>query len=122
MGRISARIATILLALFIAIVGLVGAFALSCTALYAFMADTMPPPLAALAASAIVFATALLLVLLVLAIGWRGGRRRGEDSLFVAGRAIGSLLADRAQEFADENPPASLLMSLLAGFIAGARK
>ncbi len=122
MGRISARIVTILLALFIVLVGVAGAFALSCMALYAFMADMMPPPLAALAASAIVLATALLLALLVMAIGWGGRRRRGEDGLFAAGRAIGSLLADRVQEFADENPRASLLMSLLAGFIAGARK
>jgi hypothetical protein len=122
MGRISARIMTGLLALFIAMIGIIGAFALLCTALYAFMAGMMPPPLAALAAGAVVLMTAFLFALLVVAIGWSDRRRRREDSLFVAGRAIGALLADRIQQFSDENPRASLFMSLLAGFVSGARK
>lgn len=122
MRGLSVRIATTLVAVLIATAGVVGAFALSCTALYAFLASVLSPPLAALAASAIVLVTALLLAGLVFAIGWRRGRRRREGSLFVAGQAIGALLADRVHEFADENPRASVLMSLLAGFVSGTRR
>ena len=122
MGRISARIVTALLALFVATIGIVAAFALVCTALYVFMASMMPAPLAALAASAIVLMITLLFALLMVAIGWSDRRGRKEDSLFVAGRAIGALLAGHVQDLADKSPRASLLMSLLAGFITGARK
>jgi hypothetical protein len=86
------------------------------------MSGLMPPPLAALVSGAIVLLTALLFASLVVAIGWRGGRRKREDRMFIAGRAIGLLLAERVQELAEENPRASLLLSLLAGFVAGARK
>lgn len=122
MGRIPARIAAILLAIIVALLGVVGAFVLSCVALYEVMAGVMAPPLAALVSAAIVLGGALVVALLVVAIGWRGVRRSSQDSLFVAGSAIGTLLADRVQQFAEENPRASLVMSLLAGFISGARR
>jgi len=122
MGRIPARVAAILLAIMVVLLGIMGAFVLACVALYAAMTGLMAPPFAALASAAIVLAGALVVAVLVVAIGWRGVRRSRQDSLFVAGSAIGALLADRVQQFAEENPRASLLMSLLAGFMSGARK
>jgi len=122
MGRIPARIAAILLAIVIVLLGVMGAFILCCVALYAAMAGLMAPPFAALASAAIVLAGAMLVALLVVAIGWRSRRRSGQDSLYTAGNAIGTLMADRVAEFAEENPRASLVMSLLAGFMAGTRR
>jgi hypothetical protein len=122
MRSISTRILTALLALLFITVGAITAFAFLCTALYAFIAGMMSPPLAALASGGIVLVTAVFLAMLVLAIGWKGARRGKADNMYVAGRAIGAFFAREVQEFAETNPRASLFISLLAGFIAGSRR
>jgi hypothetical protein len=122
MRRISIRIVATLLALLLVTVGAIAAVAFLCTALYVVMAGMMSPPIAALASGGIVLLSAILFAGLVLAIGWKGARRGREDNLFVAGRAIGTFFSAEIRDLAEANPRASLLMSLLAGFIAGTRR
>ena len=104
------------LALLVACVGVVTAFAFVCLALYDGWLYVFSPAIAALVTSVTVLVVTALIVGMFVLMG-RG--RRDTSDAYSAGRTIGSLFAKRFRSYAEENPHASLLMSLLAGFAAG---
>jgi hypothetical protein len=92
-----------------------------CFALYAALCSLLSPALAALASGAIVFISTVFIVVIANALGRAMTRRRLADNPIAAGRALGAMFARQFQSFSTKNPSASLLATLFAGFVSGAK-
>jgi hypothetical protein len=113
---IFSRIAVWLVLVVVACTGIAVSLGYFFFAIFAAFSSLMPPALAALATGfAILVAT-----FLIVAIGtvWARGRRRPEQDTHATGRALGAMFSGKFRDFADENPRASTLMSLVAGFFS----
>ena len=120
MRGIFKRVALFLVALVVACVGAAASFAYFCYAIFAAYAIILSPPLAALATGSTILIVTAALVGIAVATA-RAPRRRESDT-FTAGRALGSLFAEIFRAFAKEDSKASVLMSLISGFFAGAKR
>jgi hypothetical protein len=114
------RFVVILVAVVIACAGVTASFGFFCFALYAWLATILSSALAALL-------TGFLILLATALIGacvgaWlRGRARRPKDkSPFAFGKALGEMFGAQYRTFMKENPSASTIMSVVAGFMTGA--
>ena len=117
MRAIAERIAALLVGTIVVATGVLASLVFLCYAVFAYFATMLSPPLAALATASFVLLAALAGALAL--NGW--GRRPGLNHRQAADEAVGALLAAQFGSLAAKNPRASLLMSLAAGFLAGAR-
>jgi hypothetical protein len=82
----------------------------------------MPSSLAALTTAVLILIAGFFIVAAVMAWARARIRNRTENDSFAAGRAIGAMFQRHFDTFAEENPRASLFMSLISGFFAGANR
>lgn len=115
MRAIAGRIGFLLIGMAVAAAAVSMSFVFLCYALFALLAAYLPAAAAALLTAAGILCTALLGLLAMKA----GSRRRAADRPFAAGEALGSMFAESLKGLAAKNPTASIVASLLAGFVAG---
>jgi hypothetical protein len=117
---IFARIGLYLIVAVIVSTGIIASFAFFCLSIYASLSDLMSPPLAALVTGFAILIVTFLVAATVTALART--RRRPKDDTFASGLALGAMFAEKFRSYAEENPRASFLMSLIAGFMSGANR
>lgn len=120
MRDLAARVVALLISLTIMCAAAAASFGFFCFAIFSWLSALMPTALAAAATGFAVLVPAALVVMAVHA--WLRARapRRPSGDPFGAGLALGAVFARQFGSFVAENPRASLLASLAAGFLAGA--
>ncbi len=113
------RVIVYVVALTVACAGVAASFAFFCFAIFAFLSTLMAPAFAALLTAFVILFVAFLVVAAVIAWARARARYRSDKDLFTTGRVLGAIFARRFRDYAEENPQASLLMSLAAGFFSG---
>jgi uncharacterized membrane protein YbhN (UPF0104 family) len=119
-GELAIRIGVVVVTIVIACAGLSASFGFLCFAIYAWLSTFMPAaPAAVVTALAVLLGTALIVAA---AIAWLSARsrRRVEKGPFAFGKALGEMFGERYRSYMAEKPNASLLVSLVAGFMSGA--
>jgi len=119
MAALSRRVAIMAAALGLALFFAAAAIGFACAAIDLALSPYLSPPLAALGAAG----AALVLALLILALGRWLARPRRSDGAAEAGAlaaALGALLGKEGGAFAAAHPRGTVVGSLVAGFAVGA--